>query len=91
MQIRERDIEFNVNRYAHQTGWVGYKFSSPQHAGVPDRLYIKNGKTIYIEFKAPGKKPRKLQEKVFEDMRRHGALVFVVDDIDEGKAVLDVN
>lgn len=91
MKISERNIEMNVVRHAVNTGWLPFKFNSVNHAGVPDRLFIKDGKTIYIEFKATGEKPRKLQECAFKKMREHGALVFVVDDIDEGKAVLDAN
>ncbi|AZU97911.1 VRR-NUC domain protein [Vibrio phage LP.1] len=91
MKISESNIELNVNRHAAATGWLSFKFNSANHAGVPDRIYIRDGVTIYIEFKATGQKPRKLQEITFDKMRAHGAKVFVVDSIEDGKAVLDAN
>lgn len=91
MKISESNIELNVTRHGMKTGWLSFKFNSSNHAGVPDRIFIKNGKTIYIEFKASGEKPRKLQEITFKKMREHGAQVFVVDSIEDGKAVLDAN
>jgi hypothetical protein len=85
----ESTIEKKVSKCAKDTGWLSFKFSSPAQAHVPDRLYIKSGKVIFIEFKAPGKKLRIAQKKRFEQMRAKGAIIYVVDDIEQGKAVLD--
>lgn len=79
--MRESKIEKDCSEWAKQNGWLGFKFSSPNHKGVPDRLYIKGGLTVYVEFKAPGKKPTKLQERVIARMRKHGAIVHVIDNL----------
>ena len=79
----------NVSKYACNTGWWTRKFTSPSNTGVPDRIFIKNGKTLFIEFKATGEKPRKLQLEIIKQMREKGAVVHVVDDIQTGKDILD--
>lgn len=72
-------IEDYLGRIARTHGFLYYKFTSPAHSGVPDRILIGHGKTIFIELKRPGSQPRKLQERVFNKMRQHGAIVYVVD------------
>jgi len=89
MKISESNIEMNVSKYACNTGWWTAKFTSPSKTGVPDRIFIKNGKTLFIEFKATGEKPRKLQLEIIKQMQSHGATVYVVDDIQQGKDILD--
>ena len=52
--------------------WVG-------HHGCPDLFVMVNGKTFWIEAKAPGKKPEPHQAREHETMRRFGAEVYVID------------
>ena len=81
MAILEKDIESVCCKLAKAAGWLSYKFVSVNNRGVPDRLFIKDGATVYVEFKAPNKLPTALQLKVHEEIRAHGAEVHVVDDI----------
>lgn len=85
----ERTIENKVKKYAKDNGWWVRKFVSPAHSGSPDDIFIKNGKVLFIEFKATGEKPRKLQVEIIKQMTDHGATVHVVDSIEQGKGVLD--
>ena len=87
--MRESAIERAINKYAKSKGWLAYKFTSPSNRGVPDALYIKDGETIYIEFKAPGKQATKLQSEVIKRFRGNGAVVYIVDDIEKGKGIFD--
>lgn len=89
--MRESKIEGDVSKYAKSTGWLTYKFSSPNHRGVPDRIYIRNGVTIFIEFKATGANARPLQVATINQMKEHGAKVFIVDSIEKGVEVLNAN
>ncbi len=79
--MRESTIETHCSKWAKDDGWLGFKFSSPQQRGVPDRLYIKDGATVYVEFKAPGKLPTKYQLHTIAKMRAKGATVHVIDDL----------
>jgi hypothetical protein len=50
--------------------------------GLPDRLIILPGGVIYfVEFKAPGQTPRKIQQYVITKLRNLGATVYVIDSI----------
>lgn len=86
----EKDIERRVCEYARAKGCLAYKFMSPATAHVPDRLIITpNGVIVFIEFKRAGGKPTPAQAVEHERMRKHGARVYVVDNVDEGKNVIE--
>ena len=80
--IRERDIEAKVVALAKKAGWLSYKFVSPSQRGVPDRIFIRDGCVIFIEFKAPGKKPTALQAATISKLRKADCTVHVCDSIE---------
>jgi|TARA_R110000787_G_scaffold11723_2_gene38540 Holliday junction resolvase len=86
----EAPIEKAVCKYAKDKGWLVYKFVSPANRGVPDRIFMKDGEVFFIEFKATGKKPTKLQQSVISKMRDNLMTVYVVDSIEYGKDIIDV-
>ena len=87
--INESKIEKAVSEYATANGILNYKFLST-HNGVPDRIFIAYPNTVFfIEFKKLGEKPRKLQEIVMSKIRSKGVEVFVVDNIEKGKRLID--
>lgn len=84
--MKESDIEDKVCKYARALGWEAYKFTSPSRRNVPDRLMVTPfGYMFFIEFKAPGKKPTAGQEREIARLEEKGVMVWVVDDVDEGK------
>lgn len=85
----ERDIEKRVSDYAAKKGFWNRKFTSPQRRGVPDRVFARFGRVFWIEFKAAGKKPTPLQLAEIAKMRAVGLVVYVVDDVAAGKAIID--
>ena len=68
-------------------GWLVYKFVSPNQRGVPDRMFIKAGQLFFVEFKAPGKKLRPLQQLRCDEIIAAGFSVHIIDDVDLGKAL----
>lgn len=59
-------------------------------AGIPDRLIlIPGGKMAFVELKAPGEKPRKLQQVRIKQLRKMGFMCFVVDGLEMISNVLD--
>lgn len=72
-------IETYLYKQANKHDILCYKFTAPSTAGVPDRILIGNNKTVFVELKRPGAKPRKLQVAIHNKMREHGAVVFVAD------------
>lgn len=77
---REKDIEAYLVRRVKELGGVAFKFVSPGHAGVPDRLVcLPGGLAWFVELKAPGKKLRPLQEAEHRRLHKLGFLVSVID------------
>ncbi len=77
MNPRESEIEtYFTYKVGTADGMMTFKFTSPSQAGVPDRILITHGQVYFIELKAPGKKPRKLQQETVRRMRKNGARVF---------------
>lgn len=79
MGAPEGAIEKYLYDQAKKHDILCYKFTAPSTAGVPDRVLIGNNKTVFVELKRPGAKPRKLQIAIHTKMRDHGAIVFVAD------------
>lgn len=76
----EKDIEAALVRRIKKIGGIAYKFTSPSRRSVPDRLCVlPGGRVVFIECKAPGKKPTRLQAAEHERLRALGAEVLVVD------------
>ena len=89
IKTTESYIEKRVCKYAKDKGWLVYKFQSPAQRGVPDRIFLKQGKILFIEFKAPGKQPTKQQLYTHERFVEQGFGVFVIDSFDAGKVLFD--
>jgi len=86
----EKQIEAKVCDYAKTKGMMVYKFTSPARAAVPDRLFICKGRVFFIEFKREGQKPTPAQEREHHRLRQHKVSVFVVDNVEDGKAMVDM-
>lgn len=86
----EKDIERKLVVEAKKRGCIPVKLLSANYNGLPDRLILSPGeRCAFIELKAPGKKPRKLQLKRHEELHALGFKVYVVDGIEQIGGVLD--
>ena len=89
-KMLEKQIEERVGTYAKEQGFLVYKFTSPQRAAVPDRLYITpRGKVFFVEFKREGMKPTPAQQREHERLREQGVMVYVIDNVVMGKFMVD--
>lgn len=82
--MRESYIEGKVKLWARLHGVLYLKISPMATAGYPDGLFLFGGRVCFIEFKAPGKLARPLQEARIAELRNHGFAVEVIDDIQSG-------
>ena len=82
--MRESSIEKKVVADAVARGILVLKLNGPGDRGKPDRIFFWKGRTMVVEFKAPGKKPRPLQLKWIREFRRRGIPAYVVDDAGQG-------
>ena len=86
----EKQIEKKVTDYAKSVGYISFKFNSMSCRAVPDRLFITPyGFIIFIEFKRVGAQPTEKQRLTIDKLRAQGCLVFVVDNVDEGKEIVN--
>lgn len=86
----EADIEGKAYDFAKKLGCWHAKFKSANNRGVPDRIFITpDGAVFFIEFKAPRKKASKQQRLVIDDMIDNHAKVFVTNDLDEAKRIIE--
>jgi hypothetical protein len=85
----EGKIQSNVVEYARGLGVLVVRINQDAHRGWPDRMFLKNGGIVFIEFKAPGEKPTLIQDLIHEQLRDQGFAVVVVDNISEGRIIID--
>ena len=64
----EKQIEQYLVREVKKRGGVAYKFSSPSHRGVSDRVVCLPGQTWFVELKQPKGKLSALQVLFAEEM-----------------------
>ena len=88
--MRESKVEENFRKSIEAEGGAAYKFVSPNHNKVPDRIVLmpippKDQGIVakyfrFVELKAPGKKPDKGQLREHKRLRKLGFTVEVIDE-----------
>ena len=69
--MKESTIETHLVTQVKALGGMAYKFTSPAHRGVADRVVcLPDGQTWFVELKAPGGRLSELQKIFAEDMAR---------------------
>lgn len=85
--MRESTVEQALVARVRALGGVAYKFTSPGRRSVPDRLVLlPEGRAVFVELKAPNKKPTEAQARTHEYLRALGFRVEVIDDAEEARA-----
>ena len=82
--MREKNIEKQLVKAVKAEGGMCPKLVSPGTDGMPDRMVLLPEAHIgFVEVKAPGGKPRPLQERRHNQLRDLGFQVSVLDDPDQ--------
>ena len=87
--MRESTIEKAVCAYAKTKGCLTLKLAGMNQRGQPDRLFIRDGKCLFIEFKSPGKNPTALQIKWLLDLTKQGMNAMWCNSIADGNRLID--
>ena len=78
--MREKQIEHSLVMAVKAAGGMCPKLVSPGTDGMPDRMILlPKGRIGFVEVKAPGKRPRPLQERRHKQLRHLGFQVFILD------------
>jgi sulfur relay (sulfurtransferase) complex TusBCD TusD component (DsrE family) len=88
--MRESTIEQSVCAYAKSKGCLSLKLSGQNQKGQPDRMFLYQSRVLFIEFKAPGKRPTALQARWLERLTEHTFYATTCDNIDAGKRLIDM-
>lgn len=85
---RESELETKLTQYCQEIGALTYKFRSVGIRGVPDRVIIYRGKVMFIELKAPGKKPSPQQYYHLRRIKAQGVIAEWADNIQRIKEII---
>lgn len=86
----EKEIERKLRESVGRSGGLALKFTSPGYAGVPDRLLLfPSGKASFAEIKTTGRRLRPLQVIRKRQLEEMGFRVFVIDNPDQIRGVID--
>lgn len=78
-ELTETTIVNSIMRYLKPLGFVMKLHGSPmQMAGVPDILFIRDGRTYWFEVKQPGRQLGKLQAYRIKELLHHGCWAGMV-------------
>jgi len=79
----EKDIEAALVKKVKALGGTAEKFTSPNRRSVPDRLVsLPGGRVIFVELKAPGKRPTDAQARDHARRRALGCDIRVIDSME---------
>jgi Holliday junction resolvase len=70
--MRESDIQRSIITHLTKHGWLCIKLIQTSMNGIPDLMALKNGRTVFIEVKQPGKRPTDLQQYRIEKLHKAG-------------------
>ena len=92
MSIRESDIEARLVEKIHKLGGWCLKLNSLSANGLPDRMILlPDGRTIFVELKAPKKKPTELQRYTHRKLMSMNFPVYVIDSMAEVEALCNLS
>ena len=91
--MRESEIEQYFVWTVQRMGGTAYKFKSPNHRGVADRIAcLPDGSTWFVELKAPDGKLTALQERFgrrMKELKQNYAVLYTKEEVDEWFYSLD--
>ena len=74
----ESKIQSNIKARFERAGWMVVKLIQTNCNGIPDLMCLKNGKTIFIEVKQPGRDATELQKYRHAELIKQGFTVHVM-------------
>jgi len=86
----ESSIERASVNKAKARGWSSQKNLSRFERSKPDRLFWKDGRYVWIEYKRPGNKLTKAQDLRLNRLQREGCFVAVCTSVQQTMEVLDM-
>ena len=91
LKITENDVKDQAKDYLTKTGWFSFPLLQGlgSYHGLPDRIAIKNGWVVFIEFKSPTGKQSEKQIEFQTMIELKGGVYLLIDNLDDLMAALD--
>jgi len=86
----EKQVEKRSSEVARANGWFTRKYKSPAQMGVQDRIFVKDGHVVFIEYKRVGKVPTGLQCDDALHLKAHGGQVWWTNTVRGTKEILGI-
>ena len=86
--MSESAVQRAIVKHAKAQGWWTLKLNLFGMRGIPDLLCLRDGDYRWIEVKRPGAAARPLQKKIHTIMRRYGAVIAVIDNLEDAQEFL---
>jgi hypothetical protein len=80
MAALESDIEKDCTDWARGQGWLTMKYTGER--GYPDRIFVREGVTVWVELKREGKEPTKFQYHQIKQLLNNGAHAYWTDSLE---------
>lgn len=77
--MEEKKIETYLVQRVKALGGMCIKMVPTFENGIPDRQVLYKGRTIFVELKSTGKKPRKNQIAYMQELEKAGFETLVID------------
>jgi len=74
----ESKIQANIKARFERAGWMVVKLIQTNCNGIPDLMCLKNGQTVFVEVKQPGRQPTDLQRFRHTQLIQSGFQVFTL-------------
>lgn len=84
----ESDLQSDLIQIAIRRRWFASKVEFKSMRAGMDVVCIRDGRTVWIEVKRKGEAARRQQELRAEQMRAHGAEVYLVDNLEDALEIL---
>lgn len=86
----ESKVENKSCDVARAHGWFTRKYKAPGRIGVQDRIFVKDRRVVFIEYKRIGNEPTGLQCDDASDLREHGGQVYWTNTVRGTKEILGI-
>lgn len=88
--MREAIIQSGIIKYLECNGWLPIKLIQTNKNGIPDLMALKNGRTVFIEVKQPGKRANDLQKYRMDQLNKKGFETLVATSVLEVQNFFDL-
>jgi Holliday junction resolvase len=68
----ESKIQASIKARFERAGWMVVKLIQTNCNGIPDLMCLRDGRTIFVEVKQPGREPTELQKYRHAELRQKG-------------------